>query len=115
MERGRTFYITLVSGLIALGLLLVAVNLPAQLVFETKPYALVVLRSGKLDGWTAKELGLTSVELEHVKNNYVEFLSRHRTTDDSDESDSSSDEDDSSDGKCLFVIYLFISPAEARD
>jgi hypothetical protein len=97
MERGRTFYVALVGGIIALVLLLVSVNLPAQLVIESKPYTLVVLKSGKLDGWTAKELGLSSAEFELVKNNYAQFLSRHQTSDYSDSSDSS--EEDDNDGK----------------
>lgn len=99
MERGRTFYITLVSGLVALILLLISVNTPAQLVFESKPYARVVLGSGKLDGWTAAKLGLNSVQFNMVKSNYAEYLRRHKSADDSsDSSDSdSSDEDDEED------------------
>ncbi|XP_060597017.1 uncharacterized protein LOC132750941 isoform X2 [Ruditapes philippinarum] len=102
MERGRTFYVALVGGIIALVLLLVSVNLPAQLVIESKPYTLVVLKSGKLDGWTAKELGLSSAEFELVKNNYAQFLSRHQTSDYSDSSDSS--EEDDNDGTFVHVI-----------
>lgn len=98
MERGRTFYISLASGLLALGLLLTSANLPAQLVIETKPYALVVLKSGKLDGWTAEQLGITSVQLNMVKNNYDKFLSGHRTADNSDSEDSDSLEDSDNEG-----------------
>lgn len=94
MERGRTFYITLASGLVALILLLISVNTPDQLVFESKPYARVVLESGKLDGWTAAKLGLNSVQFTMVKNNYAEYLRRHKSSDDSD-SDSDSDSEDS--------------------
>ncbi|XP_053401513.1 uncharacterized protein LOC123549250 [Mercenaria mercenaria] len=106
MERGRTFYITLVSGLVALVLLLVSLYLPAQLVFESKPYALVVLKSGNLDGWSAEELGLTSAQLDMVKNNYEEFLSRHKTADDSEDSDSSDDDDTDGSHKIVHMDNL---------
>lgn len=91
MDRGRTFYICLFCGLIALGLLLLNTNLPAQLVFETKPYARLVLASGNLDGWTAEKLGLDPGQFEMVKNNYAEYLRRHKTDDDSESEGSDSD------------------------
>ena len=95
MEVGRTFFVTLVCGLITLALLMAGVFLPAQLTFESRPYARAIMLSGKLQARTADELGITQNQLEMVKLNYREFLKRNKVDEGSDSSDSSDYDEDS--------------------
>lgn len=92
MNIGRTFFITLVSGSLALTLLFVGIGLPGQLGFESRPFARAVLLSGKLNDWTAAELGITEGQYEVVKAHYHEFLRRNKA--DEEESSDSLDTED---------------------
>ena len=89
MEVGKTFFLTLACGLIGLVLIMTGTFMPGQLTFESRPYARAIMLSGKMDGMTAAQLGLSDNQLELVKSNYQEFLKTNTDTDDSDSSDSS--------------------------
>ena len=93
MDRGRSFYICLFSGVVALGLLMVSVNLPSQLVFESRPYARVVLASGNIDNWSARQLNVDPSQFKMVKANYAKYLTKNKNQADDSESEDSSDED----------------------
>lgn len=83
---------TLSLGLLALGLILVSIYFPAQLVFESKPYARLVLSSGHMDSWSAGQLGLDEEDFQLAKDQYTEYLKIHKLKIFDDDSDS--DEDD---------------------
>lgn len=94
MEKRRAFYISLICGLAAFALLIASVNLPSQLVFETKPYARLVMLSEHPDNWTFEQLGIEHSELEFVKENYAKFMQRNKAGSDSSDSDDSDEEDE---------------------
>ncbi|KAL4234808.1 hypothetical protein ACF0H5_006449 [Mactra antiquata] len=92
MKIGRIFFISLFCGCVTFVLLIVSMNMPLHMVFETKPLARLVLLRGTFDNWTAEQLGLEQSELDFMKSNRDMFLERNRIFGESESSDS--DEND---------------------